>query len=119
MGRGGLTPADKVIVELQEWGKLEWMVSGAIGNSDTMTVGRCTIEPGQQNPPHHHPNCDEILHVVSGTIDHRLGDRQLPMSAGDTISIPVGTVHNARNVGSEPAVLLIAFSTAERKVVGE
>jgi quercetin dioxygenase-like cupin family protein len=119
VGRGGLTPAGKVVVDPQAWGRLEWMVSGAIGNSDTMTVGRCTIDPGQQNPPHYHPNCDEVLHVVSGTIDHRLGDEQLPMSAGDTISIPAGTVHNARNVGSEPAILMIAFSTPDREVVGE
>lgn len=112
-------PADQVVVEPQEWGKLEWMVSGAIGNSDTMTVGRCTILPGRQNPPHVHPNCDEVLHVLHGTIEHRLGDQLMPMGPGDTISIPTGTVHNARNTGTEPAVLMISFSSAERQVVGE
>lgn len=119
MGLGGLTPCCEAVVEPQNWGKLEWMVSGAIGNSDTMTVGRCTIAPGQQNPPHYHPNCDEVLHVISGMIDHRLGDKQLLMSEGDTISIPLGTVHNARNIGSGPAVLMITFSTAYREVIGE
>lgn len=119
MGRGGLTPAAGVVAEPQPWGRLDWMVSGAIGNSDTMTVGRCTILPGEQNPPHVHPNCDEVLHVLQGRIDHRLGDETLSMGPGDTISIPTGTVHNARNIGAEPAVLMIAFSTPDRQVVGE
>lgn len=119
MGRGGLTPAEQVVVDPQPWGRLEWMVSGAIGNSDTMTVGRCTINPGEQNPPHVHPNCDEVLHVLQGTIDHRLGSDLLPMKAGDTISIPTGTTHNARNTGAGPAILMISFSTPDRQVIGE
>ena len=41
------------------------------------------------------------------------------MGPGDTVSIPTGTVHNARNIGTEPAVLMVAFSTPDRQVVGE
>ena len=119
MARGGLTPAEKIVVEPQSWGQLEWMVSGAIGNSDTMTVGRCTINPDDQNPAHYHPNCDEVLHVLQGSIDHRLGDEILAMEAGDTISIPSGTIHNARNTSDQPAILMITFSTPDREVVGE
>jgi quercetin dioxygenase-like cupin family protein len=99
------------------WGRLDWFVSGALGNSKVLTVGRCTIEPGQANHAHYHPNCDEVLHVLQGTIRHRLGDEYLEMSAGDTISIPTGTVHNAENIGSDQAIFLITFSTADRQVV--
>lgn len=116
---GGLMRRKDVVVEPQAWGRLEWMVSQAIGNSDVLTVGRCHIDPGQQNPPHHHPNCDEVLHVVHGTIVHRVGDERFEMSAGDTVSIPAGTVHNARNVGADPAMFVITFSSAERVTVGE
>lgn len=115
--RGGLAKAGSSVVDPQPWGRLEWMVSGAVGNSDRLTIGKCFIRPGEQNPPHHHPNCDEVLHVLQGTIRHRLGDEYFEMSAGDTISIPTGTVHNAQNVGQEPAVLLITFSTPDRQVV--
>lgn len=106
-------------MEPQPWGRLEWMVAGGLGNSDTLTVGKCFIDPGQQNPPHLHPNCDEVLHVLRGTIIHRVDDDYLEMGPGDTISIPTGRVHNARNTGAEQAEFLIAFSTAERQVVGE
>ena len=118
-GRGGLTPHADVLVEPQPWGRLEWMVSDALGNSDTLTVGKCFIDPGQQNPVHHHPNCDEVLSVISGRIRHRVGDEYVDMTAGDTISIPKGSIHNATNIGDDQCELLICFDTARREVVGE
>ncbi len=103
----------------QTWGKLTWYASGPLGNSDSMTVGEAVIRPGQENPRHYHPNCDEILHVVRGRILHSMGSRKLEMSAGDTVSIPMGVRHNARNIGTEDAVLAISFSSAHREVIGE
>lgn len=114
-----LTKAEAVRVEEQEWGRLEWMVSGALGNSEKLTVGRCYIRPGEQNPRHYHPNCDEVLHVLQGTIVHSIDDETFEMGPGDTVSIPSGAVHNARNVGPDEAIFVIVFSTPDREVVGE
>lgn len=114
-----VTTAGAVAVEEQSWGRLEWMVSGALGNSDTMTVGRCYIRPGEQNPRHHHPNCDEVLHVLRGTIEHTVDEDKVMMGPGDTISIPSGAVHNAHNVGEDEAVFVISFSAPDRRTVGE
>ncbi|WP_427892370.1 cupin domain-containing protein [Kribbella sp. GL6] len=114
-----VTAAAAVTVEEQPWGRLEWMVSAALGNSGTMTVGRCYIRPGEQNPRHYHPNCYEVLHVLQGTIEHTVGDDRVAMGPGDTISIPTGAVHNARNVGLDEAIFVICFSTPNRETVGE
>ncbi len=111
--------ADSYDIEETPWGRLVWMVAGRLGNSATMTVGQCYIEVGNANPRHYHPNCDEVLHVLHGEIEHSLNDDTFRMSAGDTVSIPTGTIHNARNVGEEQAVLFIAFSSADRQTVGE
>jgi quercetin dioxygenase-like cupin family protein len=112
-----LSPADSHEVETLEWGRLVWMVAGRFGNSDSMTVGRCDIAPGRENPRHYHPNCDEVLLVIEGTIEHLCGDEYAPMGPGDAISIPAGVVHHARNVGAENAVVVIAFSSAHRETV--
>jgi quercetin dioxygenase-like cupin family protein len=117
MGESRIARAKDNVTEEYPWGRLDWFVSGALGNSDTLTVGRCLIEPGQANHAHYHPNCDEVLHVLRGTIRHRLDDEYFEMSEGDTISIPTGRIHNATNIGTEQALLLITFSTPERQVV--
>lgn len=106
-------------VERMPWGQLVWMVAGRLNNSATMTVGRCHIEPGRENPRHHHPNCDEVLYVLQGAIEHSAGDSVVGMWAGDTISIPAGVVHNARNVGVDEAVFVISFNSADRHTIGE
>lgn len=119
MSEAHLSPAAGHIVEETDFGHLVWMVSGAQGNSTTMTVGRCHITPGKANSRHYHPNCDEILYVMQGTIRHSMGEETALMSAGDAVSIPTGVPHNAENVGADEAVCLISFSTPDRQVVGE
>ncbi len=111
-------PAQNKVVEYP-WGRLTWYASGELGNSETLTVGQAIIKPGQENPRHYHPNCDEVLRVSQGHILHTMGERTVEMSAGDTVSIPTGVRHNARNIGTVDAVLDISFSSADRKVVGE
>ena len=107
------------VIEPQAWGRLEWYVSAEIGNSETMTVGKCILSPGGANGRHWHPNCDEILTVLKGRIINSWDDEEFEMNVGDVISIPSGVVHNARNVGDEEAELSIAFSSAYRKTEGE
>jgi quercetin dioxygenase-like cupin family protein len=111
-------PADYAVDE-QDWGRLVWMVSGALGNSKVLTVGRCYIKPGRSNPAHYHPNSDEVLHVVRGHIEHRVGDEWVEMNAGDTISVTLGVIHQARNIGPDESEFLITFNTADRQVIGE
>lgn len=114
-----LTRSDGFAVEEQEWGRLVWMVSGALESSENLTVGRCYINPGQANPRHYHPNCDEVLYVIRGTIEHSVGDAIFPMNPGDIVSIPQGSLHNARNVGADEAEFVIVFNAADRQTVGE
>ena len=116
---GPFLVADDAIVEHFDWGRLMWFVGGSIGTSEAMTRGRGIGKPGQENPRHTHPNCEEILQVVSGRILHTLADDSFEMSPGDTIAIPQNIVHNARNIGTEEAVLTIVFSSAMRETVGE
>jgi quercetin dioxygenase-like cupin family protein len=96
------------------WGRIVWSASHSLGNSSTMTFGRVTIAPNQANQIHRHPNCDEILHLVTGRIEHSLGEAVAVMEPGDTISIPAGVWHNARALDGAAADMVIAFSSANR-----
>lgn len=102
------------------WGQLTWFANRALGNSEELTLGRCILKPGQANPRHYHPNCSEILTVLHGRIRHTLSDAsETEMQEGDTVSVPPNRWHRATNIGDTEAVLLIAFSSADRETIGE
>jgi quercetin dioxygenase-like cupin family protein len=99
------------------WGELNWKVTDGVMAGTEMTFGTCFIKPGERNPLHSHPNCEEFLHVVSGSCEHLLGDATVRLEAGDTIRIPRNVKHWARALGSEPLFALIMFSSGKRQAV--
>lgn len=109
--------ADDARVETFEWGTLQWLCNGNLSHGAEQTVGLCHIHPGHRNPVHFHPNCEEILYMISGSGQHSYDDEFINLSPGSTIRIPAGVKHNMANVGSEPIVCLIAFSTGDRQTV--
>lgn len=113
-----VTRADERKNAKQAWGELFWHTSAELKNSQVLTTGTAIIKPGQANPRHYHPNCDEVLHVISGRIQHTMNEVTVEMGPGDTVSIPRGVLHNAKNVGDTDAVLSIAFDSAYREVIG-
>jgi quercetin dioxygenase-like cupin family protein len=102
-----------------DWGRLTWYVSAELGNSNALTVGECRIRPGCENPRHSHPNCEEALVVQQGQIRHSINDQSVVLDVGDAITVPGGVLHNAVNIGDTEAVLSIAFSSGDRRTVGE
>ena len=106
-------------VQETPWGKLEWMVGS--GEADYgMTMGRVTFKPGEQNPAHLHPNCDEILTVLQGTIEHSVPEGGTTvLKPGDAILLPRNKFHRAKNIGSEDAVVMVVFNSAHRQIIHE
>jgi quercetin dioxygenase-like cupin family protein len=103
-----------------EWGQLTWYASNKQGNTKELTLGRCILYSNMSNPYHYHPNCDEILTVMQGKIAHTWKDgKEIEMTEGDTITIPSGMKHQARNIGEGNAVLTIVFTSADRQTIGE
>ena len=99
------------------WGELNWKITGKSMAGSEMTIGTCLIKPGERNPLHSHPNCEEFLYVVSGACEHKLGDETVTLNAGDTIRIPRNIRHWARALGDQPMFALIMFTSGERQAV--
>ncbi|HCE42562.1 MAG TPA: cupin domain-containing protein [Lentisphaeria bacterium] len=112
-----LKNADKIETD---WGGLTWYAGRKLGNTESMTIGKCVIRPGCENPLHSHPNCSEILTVIEGKISHVIEDgKEVEMEAGDTISVPPNIPHKARNIGTCDAIMYISFDSADREMVKE
>ena len=98
------------------WGRLEWFARRTLNGLD-ITLGFCHLSHGRENSHHIHPNCDEVLFVVKGSIIHRIGEDEIPMGEGDSLLIPKGVPHSAKNIGDFDAVLSISFTNGDRQTV--
>ncbi len=114
---GTVIRASQAPVEAFDWGRLQWLVAGRTVPGCEQTFGISTIGPGHKNPLHYHPNCEEVLYVVSGRCEHRFDDRWETMQTGDTAVIPANMRHQLSNPGPDDVVCIIAFSSPDRQTV--
>ena len=114
---GKVTDAAHLPVEQNDWGTLQWVCNGKLMPGAEQTVGLATILPGKQNPVHYHPNCEEVLYVISGQGLQSYDGRTVSLQAGMTIRIPAKVRHNLVNTGTEPLRTLVSFSSGDRQTV--
>ncbi len=68
------------------------MISQATG-SDAVLFGDLVFEPGDGFNFHYHPNQDEALYLIDGSLEAWIGEEKRTLLAGDTMWLPKGTVH--------------------------
>src|SRR5262249_28418228 len=114
---GKVTDAAQLPIDQNDWGTLQWLCNGKLMPGAEQTVGLATILPGKQNPIHYHPNCEEVLYVISGQGLQSYDGRTVELKAGMTIRIPAKVNHNLANTGTEPLRTLVSFSSGDRQTV--
>ena len=111
------THSDRLELQTFDWGTLQWLASAAIMPGAAQTLGVCHLLPGKFNPPHYHPNCEEILYVQHGSGKHLLGEEWIAVRSGSVVRIPVGMKHQLVNEGGDTMITIIAFSSGDRQTV--
>lgn len=114
---GDLVELDQCESHALSWGELTWMMGEEQTPGAELTFGCVTIQSGKRNPFHAHPNCEEVLFVLSGTCEHKLGDVTFDMGPGSLVRIPRGVKHWARCTSKEPLKAVIVFSAPDRQTV--
>lgn len=86
------------------------LVRQDVGAVDSEVIqARIDFEPGVTSPRHAHPGV-EIAHVLSGTFEYQLeGRAPVILKAGESLLIPQGVAHVAKNVGSDTASELATY----------
>lgn len=70
---------------------------------------RVGFAPGAFAPEHRHPG-EEVAYVLEGALEYRLeGGPPIVLQAGETLFIPAGALHSARNVGDGNASELATY----------
>jgi quercetin dioxygenase-like cupin family protein len=116
-----LRPAE---IGIEKYGSAEicWMINRKGTGANEITLGKTVLPPGEGNPVHRHPNCEEALYLLKGEIEHFIkgaAQERVRLKAGEAILIPRNVIHNATNVGTGPAELLVSFSSADRMTILE
>jgi len=98
----------------EPWGSLCWLASRKLGNAEGLTIGRVVVKKGMSNPRHSHANCEEVLYLLRGKLEHTVGDARIILEAGDTLAVGAGVPHNATSIGDEDADMVVAYSSGAR-----
>ena len=112
--KGSLSRRADVTPEASDFGELCWHVNAKTVPGTNMTLGEVTISVGQKNPLHRHDNCEELLYLIEGALEHRIGDDTFVLGPGDVIRVPVGVPHDGRNIGDVPARMVVAYNSGDR-----
>jgi len=76
---------------------------------------RVDFAPGAAFGRHRHPG-EEIIYVIEGTLQYDVdGKGPVTLRAGDVLFIPAGTIHAARNVGTDNAAELATYVVEKGK----
>lgn len=75
---------------------------------------RVDFDPGYASPRHTHPG-EEIIYVIEGSLEYEIGGKAVRVKAGDVLFVPAGTVHAAKNVGSDNGAELATYIVEKGK----
>ncbi|MBY0335726.1 MAG: cupin domain-containing protein [Acetobacteraceae bacterium] len=63
---------------------------------------------------HVHPGADEHFRVIRGRLRVRMGDRDHPLAAGETLTVPRGTPHCFFNGHDDETEMAVSFTPGQR-----
>lgn len=101
--------------EPTDFGSVHWAVSSGNPDGAEQTLGVATFDAGKGNVEHVHSNCEEIVFLLDGEVQHTLGDQSSRLASGDLIVVPRGVPHRLFNDGSSAARALVVFSSPDRR----
>ncbi|MGY1891472.1 hypothetical protein PS925_05823 [Pseudomonas fluorescens] len=86
------------------------LVRQDLGAADREVIqARVDFDSGVASPRHAHPGV-EVAYVISGTFEYQLeGRAPVTLKAGDSLFIPEGVAHIAKNIGSDKGSELATY----------
>ncbi len=72
-----------------------------------------SLSPGYGHDFHKHPEQEEVIYVIAGSVEQWLEDKKQVLNAGDSVFIPADMVHASFNISDRPAKLLVTLSPSK------
>jgi mannose-6-phosphate isomerase-like protein (cupin superfamily) len=72
-----------------------------------------TVAPGQDAGPAETHAADQILYVLEGEAEVRVGSERVTAGPGALVVVPAGTLHHVRSIGTTPLFFLTVYAPPE------
>jgi len=90
------------------------LINGKIVGARGISLRITDVLPGEVcNPGHIHTECEEVIFILSGKGEIKIGQEVFPMKPGDAIFLPTGVGHLIRNTGKEVMRMACSFSSSD------
>ena len=90
------------------------LINGKTVGAKTLSLRITDVLPGEVcTPGHTHTECEEVIFILSGKGDIKIGEEVFPMKVGDAIYLPTGVGHLIRNTGKEMMRMACSFSSPD------
>jgi mannose-6-phosphate isomerase-like protein (cupin superfamily) len=84
----------------------------ALHGNVQQSLAEATVSPGEKTALHKHQRSEELYHITAGNGLMTLGEKQFPVSVGDTVCIAPGTPHCIANTGEVELRILCCCAPA-------
>jgi len=102
--------SSEIVAEHLDWGEMSWISRPLCTGSQQITEALVTLAPGYAHDFHRHPRQEEVLYVLSGTVEQWLEGEKRILTPGDAMFVGRGVVHATFNVGAAVARFLVVLS---------
>jgi quercetin dioxygenase-like cupin family protein len=101
---------DGMTVDTVDWGTIGWRARPANTGCKTFVVMDVELEPTFGHDFHKHPQQDELITVLAGTIEQWIEGEKQVLEVGDSVYLDKNVVHASFNVGDVPARMFVVLA---------
>ena len=106
---GKFIASDEAERDELEWGTLAWVSRPQTTGAKDLVAIEVSLSPGYGHDFHKHPDQEEVIYVIEGSVEQWLEDKKRVLNAGDSVFSPADLVHASFNISSSPAKLFVTL----------
>lgn len=99
-------PRSKMPKDILDWGVMGWISNPKTTQNKDLTVLDVELFPGQGHNFHKHPDQEEVIVCIKGTVEQWINKEKRMLKPGDAIYVDADVVHATFNNSDESAFVL-------------
>ncbi len=111
--KGKFIQSQEVERDHRDWGVIGWLSRPETTSGKDIVAMEVSLSPGYGHDFHKHPEQEEVIYVIEGSVEQWLEDKKQTLNAGDAVFIAADVVHASFNVSSGPAKLFVTLSPSK------